>query len=112
MPDWTISRIDPVVSELAVVDGKRAEVACQHTHFVIEEAVIIQDEIAGLHLDAGAVAIGDQSSREGKIIDCDVTIGDEDGFAVRNQAGRYEVDLSADTLQSDIFTDRGPIVGI
>src|SRR3954447_26000846 len=86
----------PVIGKFAVVDSKGSDIAGQYTHFIVEKSIIVQDEIPGLLSDTRTVVIGHQRSGKRKIVDSNVSVGDEYAFAVRDQAGRGHFDPATD----------------
>lgn len=107
-------RIVTVVAEFGIVDRDAAKsaIAGQYSHLVVKEPVIVEGQISRLVPDAGPVTIGNCGAREIEIVDRDITIGDQDTFAIRDQAGRGHFDPTTDAGQGKVFRDMGILVVI
>lgn len=88
----------PVIGKFAVVDSDSADTAgtSKKPVLIIKKVVIIEDEIAALVADTGAVFVRNRCAGKREIVDRDITVCDKNGLAVRYRHGRYHVDHAAD----------------
>src|ERR1044072_6809304 len=83
-----------VIGKLAVVNRESAgwRWCAEQAILVVMEIAIVESKIAAFIANSGSVAIGYLCTRELKVVDYDVTTGNKDCLAVRNQAGRNQLD--------------------
>src|SRR3954468_14184826 len=80
---------EAVKRKLAVVDLDAADNIRrgEQSILIVVEITVVEDKVAAFVADAGAIAVDHSGSGKRKIVDCDIAVGDENGFTVGNQAG-------------------------